>query len=25
VPAEFRDSFLHRNAVNRQLLALPRA
>ena len=23
VPAEFRDSFLHRNAVNRELLALP--
>ena len=24
VPAEFRDSFLHRNAINRELLALPR-
>ena len=23
VPAEFRDSFLHRNAVNRELIALP--
>ena len=23
VPAEFRDSFLHRNAINRELLAFP--